>query len=95
MIDFSLKRISKTAPYDITLSEVGFIFRTEKGNHYIFLRWFEKHAEPGRFTIRTANAIIEGEGFYAAIIVENRNPKIQAITTDFEETARTLTQKPT
>ncbi len=50
-----------------------------------------KNAEPGRFTIRTASTVIEGKGFYAAIIVESRNPLLQAVIHDFEQTAEALT----
>ena len=64
--------------------------REEKRNR-LFLTWFEKNAEPGRFTIRTAHAKVEKKGFYAAIIVENRNPMLQAIIDDFEQTAQVLT----
>lgn len=64
----------------------------EEARNRLFLQWFERNAVPDRFTIRTANAIVEGEGFYAAIIVENRNPKLQAITEEFEETSRLLAQ---
>lgn len=41
--------------------------------------------------MKTANATIEGEGFYAAIIVENSNPKLEDIVNDFKQTAETLT----
>ena len=34
MIDFSLQNILKDSPYDITLSEAGFIFQTDNGIHY-------------------------------------------------------------
>jgi len=34
MIDFSLSRILMQAPYDIVLSDVGFIFQTDFGIHY-------------------------------------------------------------
>ena len=45
--------------------------------------------------MRTANAIVEGQGFYAAIIVENSNPKLDAIVKDFNQTAESLTgEKP-
>ena len=47
-----------------------------------------------RFTIRSASASIEGQGFYAAIIVENRNPLLGEITADFDQTAISLTNKP-
>ena len=42
----------------------------ENSRNRLFLQWFEKYSEKGRFTIRTANANIEGEEFYTAIIVE-------------------------
>ncbi len=34
MIDFSLQHILQNSPYDITLSEAGFIFLTDNGIHY-------------------------------------------------------------
>ena len=164
MIELSLQHILKDSPYDITLSEAGFIFHTDNGIHYrvsfdeeeivlggcktyqfilyrvenvraphdpkiedtvlaiineffrsnqhvllyvcdtsdgkeggrnrLFLRWFERHTEPDRFTICTANARVEDEMVYIAIIVDNRNPNIQAITADFNETAKALSSKP-
>ncbi len=38
--------------------------------------------------------MVEGEGIYAAIIVENTNPKLAEITRDFETTAEALMDKP-
>jgi len=63
----------------------------EANRNRLFLAWFKKHAAPERFTIRTASAIVEGKGFYAAIIVENRNPLLENIIADFESTAQALT----
>lgn len=63
----------------------------EANRNRLFLAWFKKFAEPGRFTIRTANTTIEGHGFYAAIIVENRNPLLKAITDEFETASQVLT----
>ena len=63
----------------------------EANRNRLFLAWFKKHAAPDRFTIRTASAIVEGKGFYAAIIVENRNPLLEIIIADFEMTAQALT----
>lgn len=63
----------------------------EANRNRLFLTWFRKHAAPDRFTIRTASAVIEGTGFYAAIIVENRNPLLETIIEDFERTAQVLT----
>lgn len=67
----------------------------ESSRSRLFLRWFERHASPDRFTICTANARVEDETVYVAIIVDNRNPKLQAITDDFKQTAEVLTNKPT
>ena len=64
----------------------------EANRNRLFLTWFKKHAAPERFTIRTASAIVEGKGFYAAIIVENRNPLLETIIADFESTAQALTE---
>ena len=63
----------------------------EAKRNRLFMSWFNKHAEPGRFTICTANTNIEGHGFYAAIIVENRNPMLRAITEEFEIASNALT----
>lgn len=63
----------------------------EANRNRLFLNWFKKRAAPERFTIRTASTVIEGKGFYAAIIIENRNPKLQAVIDDFEQTAEALT----
>jgi hypothetical protein len=68
--------------------------REEKRNS-LFVRWFEEFATPDRFTMKTANATVEGQGFYAAIIVENTNPMLEAIVGDFKQTAESLTgEKP-
>ena len=64
----------------------------EANRNRLFLFWFKKNADPARFTIRTADATIEGKGFYAAIIVENRNPMLDTIIEDFETTAKALTE---
>lgn len=66
----------------------------EDGRNRLFLRWFDRHVEPGRFTIRTAHAIVEEETIYAAIIVDNKNPQKDQIIADFDQEAALLTQKP-
>ncbi|MCH5306909.1 MAG: hypothetical protein J1E37_02435 [Prevotella sp.] len=66
----------------------------ENSRNRLFLHWFEKHAKENRFTIKTANAIVENERIYTTIIVENSNPKLNAIIKDFEDTAAMLTNKP-
>lgn len=64
--------------------------REEKRNR-LFIRWFEEFATPERYTLKTANAIVEGQGFYAAIIVENCNPMLESIISDFIQTEESLT----
>ena len=66
----------------------------ESGRNRLFLRWFKSHAPHDRFTICTANAQVEDEIVYVAIIVDNRNPQLQAITDDFKAAAEILTHKP-
>ena len=66
----------------------------EAARNRLFILWFKQSAQPNRFTIRSASTIIEGQGFYAAIIVENRNPMLTDITADFDQTAVSLTNKP-
>ena len=63
----------------------------EAGRNRLFIRWFEKSADPDRFTIKSAHAVIEEQGIYVAIIVENRNPLIQQITDYFDKAAASLT----
>ena len=66
----------------------------EGGRNRLFLQWFNRYAQAGRFTIRTANAVVEGETIYAAIIVETRNPQHDCIISDFEKMSALLTEKP-
>lgn len=66
----------------------------EEGRNRLFIRWFEKAANPHRFTIRTTHATVEGQSLYVAIIVENRNVKLKDITDEFDATAAMLTSKP-
>jgi len=66
----------------------------EAARNRLFIRWFKESAQHNRFTIRSASTTIEGQGFYAAIIVENRNPLLTNITADFDRTAVLLTNKP-
>lgn len=66
----------------------------EAARNRLFIKWFKQSAQPDRFTIRSASTVIEDQGFYAAIIVENRNPKLIDVTADFDQTAVSLTNKP-
>lgn len=59
----------------------------EEVRNRLFIRWFKASADPRKYTICTADSIIEGQGFYAAIIVANDNPALEKIKEDFEKSA--------
>lgn len=63
----------------------------EESRNRLFLSWFGKNVAKDRFTICQAHAIIEGEGLFLCIIVDNRHPKLELIKADFEEKAALLT----
>ncbi len=63
----------------------------EETRNRLFLSWFERYAKNNQFTICKAHTEIEGEGLFFCIVVENRNPKLKAITEDFEDKAAMLT----
>lgn len=63
----------------------------EQARNRLFLTWFEKNVKAGQFIIRRAHAKVDGEGFYAAIIVDSTNPKLNAILSDFDYTSKILT----
>ena len=84
MIELSLERINAKSPYEVR----------EAGRNRLFIRWFEKAANPNRFTIRTTHATLEGQELYVAIIVENRNRHLKAITDEFDSTVTALADKP-
>lgn len=58
----------------------------------LFLKWFEEYAGNARFYFQTAQATIEGEGFFAAIIARLDNPSIELVKQDFERTAGELSK---
>ena len=58
----------------------------------LFLTWFEKYADKERFTFCRTHAIVEGQGIYFVILIENRHPKLQAIVEDFKNKATLLTE---
>lgn len=64
----------------------------EAKRNRLFMSWFQKHADKTRFTICSANATVEGQGIYAAIIVENRNPLLDDIVSEFNSTASMLAE---
>lgn len=64
----------------------------EEYRNRLFLSWFDKNTEENRFTICKAHAEVEGQGLFLCIVIDNRNPKLNAITADFAEKAALLTE---
>ena len=64
----------------------------EEIRNRLFLSWFQKHADKKRFTICKAHATVEEQRIFFVIVIENRNPKLHEITTDFRKKADLLTQ---
>ena len=60
----------------------------EEVRNRLFIRWFKEYADPQKYTIQSANTTIEGQGFYSSIIVENRNPLLDAIKADLTDQAK-------
>lgn len=62
----------------------------EAARNRLFLRWFREYAIPNEYTICTANSQVEGEYYYTAIIIENKNPLKEQIIADFSKISSTL-----
>lgn len=65
----------------------------EEARNRLFIQWFKKFADPSHYTICSADTVVEQQGFYTAIIVENRNPKLESIKQDYLYTAEKLKSK--
>lgn len=65
----------------------------EESRDRLFLSWFERYDNYKRFTICRAHTKVEGEGLFLCIVVDNRNPRLKAITDEFEEQAAMLTDE--
>ena len=106
MITLSLDAINQVSPYKVVMTDGDYDFVTSEGVRYSasfledvpmggcdtyqfgFRRKDDQHTQ---FTMCTASEIVENQGFYAAIIVENCNPKLEAIINDFNHSAESLT----
>lgn len=64
----------------------------EQFRNRLFVTWFDRYIDKDSFTICKAHAQVEGEGLFFCIIVDKRNPKLKAITDDFDEKANMLTE---
>ena len=65
----------------------------EASRNRLFVKWFSDVDENHKFIIRTAHTIVEGEGFYAAIIIRKDHPKIDDILSEFDFLAKNLSDK--
>lgn len=64
----------------------------EAARNRLFIHWFKQFADPSTYTFCSSEAIVEGEGFYTAMIVENRNPSLQAIKEEYELMVREMSK---
>ena len=65
----------------------------EAARNRLFLRWFKQADTTDRFTILTADAKVENETIYAALIVQNSHPKLSDIKMEFDMLSTNLTDK--
>ena len=65
--------------------------KREKARNRLFIKWFKEENGEEKFIIKTAETIIDGQGMYLAIIVENTNPRLKEIVEEFEVTSTMLT----
>lgn len=59
----------------------------------LFVRWFMESDKDNMLEIKTADAIVEGEGMFFAIIFKKSNPRYVEISSEFEEVSAYLTTK--
>lgn len=51
----------------------------------LFLRWFNSYSQKGKYVIKTALVMDEGEANYIALIVPSNHPALQDVITTFDE----------
>lgn len=64
----------------------------EEARNRLFIKWFRDFAVPEQYSFCSADTVVEGEGFYTAIIVENTNPHLEAIKQDYAMMAEKLSK---
>lgn len=64
--------------------------KREASRKRLFTHWFRQFSEDSAFEFRSASSHVEDEEFFAAIIVERTNPKLEAVLEDFDKTAKEL-----
>lgn len=68
--------------------------RKEAARNRLFIRWFKEAESSSNFVLKTADTVVEGQGFYFAIIVPKSHPNLAAICSEFDTVAENLSQKP-
>ena len=63
----------------------------EAARSRLFLRWFNEVNTMSGFVLKSANTVVEGQGFYFAIIIPRNHPSLEAICSEFDEVAAHLT----
>lgn len=66
----------------------------ESMRNRLFLRWFKEYDTQGRYEIKYADAVIEGKGFYTAIVLRTDHPHFSDIVAEFDIVATNLTDNP-
>ena len=66
----------------------------QQARNILFLKWLRNNDKDGRYRISTCNVFVEGEMWYAAIIVRVDNPLCDVVTAEFESDASRLSEKP-
>ena len=66
----------------------------ESVRNRLFIRWFKEYDTNERFEIKYADAIVEGKGFYTAIILRKDHPHFLDIVNEFDIVAANLTNNP-
>ncbi|MGM9697314.1 MAG: DUF6169 family protein [Prevotella sp.] len=66
----------------------------QQARNKLFLKWLRENDQQGRYGISTCNVNVEGEMWYAAIILRRDNPLFFSVMKEFEEDAQRLSEKP-
>lgn len=66
----------------------------ESARNRLFLRWFQESDAEKQFIIKMADATIEDQHFYFAVIVPKCHPRFVEICAEFDSVSSHLTDKP-
>ena len=66
----------------------------QQARNKLFLKWLRENDQQGRYGISTCNVNVEGDMWYAAIILRRDYPLFFSVMKEFEEDAQRLSEKP-